>query len=157
MTELTREEEYEIVSKHLASITTLRKFAQTKDFEWLEDVKEKLDALLGEAREEYELKKLEAEELEQKRQRILQQINETGLDLNLLFEPITVSSLTGKKAKTKKGARKPKYRFTDENGNTVEWSGNGRSPSALKKLLDEGHSLDEFLIDKPSSQAENNG
>ncbi|MCZ8812470.1 H-NS family nucleoid-associated regulatory protein [Escherichia albertii] len=146
MTDLTREEEYEIITKHLSSITTLRKFALSKDFEWLDDVKEKLDALLSEAREEYELKKLEAEEREQKRLEALRFIEQLGFDVNSISEPVTVGGLKTKRSKGKSGVRKAKYRFTDENGKIKEWSGNGKRPLALNKLLDEGHSLEEYLI-----------
>ncbi|EDM3788574.1 H-NS histone family protein [Escherichia coli] len=148
MTELSKDEEYGIVSKHLGSITALRKFAQTKDFEWLEEVKGKLEALISESREEYELKKLEAEELEQKRQQALEYIRSLGLDPESLAEPVTVGGIKTKRKNAKSGARKAKYRFTDEGGNAKEWSGNGKRPSALQKLLDAGHSLDEYLINK---------
>ncbi|WP_243465111.1 hypothetical protein [Photorhabdus temperata] len=66
MTELTKEQEYEIVSKYLTGLTTLRKFAQTKDFDWLEDVYQKLEVIVDESRESSRLARLEIEEKEQK-------------------------------------------------------------------------------------------
>ena len=38
MTELTREEEYGIIIKHLTSITSFRKFASQQDFDSLVDI-----------------------------------------------------------------------------------------------------------------------
>lgn len=148
MTELSKDEEYGIVSKHLGTLTALRKFAQTKDFEWLEEVKGKLEALITESRKEYELKKLAAEELEQKRKQALEYIRSLGLDPDYLTEPVTVGGIKSQRKNAKSGVRKAKYRFTDELGNAKEWSGNGKSPSALQTLLDAGHSLDEYLINK---------
>lgn len=145
MTELTKEEEYDIISKHLGRITSLRKFSQTKDFEWLEDVRNKMDALLGEMRDEYEIKKRKAEELEEKRQKALEYILSLGLSPETLSEPVTISGL---KSKPKKSAseKKAKYHFNDEQGNIKEWSGVGRTPSVINKLIEEGYSLEDFLI-----------
>ena len=50
-------------------------------------------------------------------------------------------------AKVNKGRKfPPKYRFTDENGQERTWSGQGARPRALQKLLNEGRSLESFLI-----------
>ncbi|WP_313685399.1 H-NS family nucleoid-associated regulatory protein, partial [Pantoea sp.] len=39
-----------------------------------------------------------------------------------------------------------KYSYTDENGEEKSWTGQGRTPAAIKKALDAGKSLDSFLI-----------
>ncbi|HBY9737764.1 DNA-bending protein with chaperone activity [Klebsiella pneumoniae] len=41
MTELTREDEYNIILKHLGSITSLRKFADQQNFSLLEEISNK--------------------------------------------------------------------------------------------------------------------
>lgn len=52
-----------------------------------------------------------------------------------------------KKIRKQVARKKPKYRFKDEEGKTQTWSGNGRRPTALVKLLEEsGRPLDDFLI-----------
>ncbi|WP_350305627.1 H-NS histone family protein [Photorhabdus viridis] len=146
MTELTKEQEYEIVSKHLTGLTTLRKFAQTKDFDWLKEVYVKLEVIVDESREYSRLARLEIEEKEQKRLEVLRIIEEIGLDINTINIPITLSGFKPKKLNTGKGkTRKPKYQF-NENGEIKYWSGNGKRPLGLQKLLNEGHLLDEFLI-----------
>lgn len=43
---------------------------------------------------------------------------------------------------------KAKYRYTDEQGITTTWSGRGKTPKIFLKLLDDGHVIDEFLINK---------
>lgn len=42
----------------------------------------------------------------------------------------------------------PKYKYTDEVGNVLTWSGRGKKPKALMKLLEEGNSLNQYLISK---------
>ena len=40
----------------------------------------------------------------------------------------------------------PKYRYTAPDGSEVTWSGRGRKPEAFIKLIEQGHSIDEYLI-----------
>ncbi|WP_312123587.1 H-NS family nucleoid-associated regulatory protein, partial [Pantoea vagans] len=47
----------------------------------------------------------------------------------------------------KRAPRPAKYSYTDENGEQKSWTGQGRTPAAIKKALDSGKSLDSFLID----------
>lgn len=144
MSELTKDEEYQIVAKHLSGLGNLRKFAQTKDFEWLEDVCSKLKSIVEEEREAFELAKLEAEELENKRQKAIQLIEEMGFSVESLSEPVTTGT---KKLKRSKKSTAPKYRFTDPvTGNVDTWTGIGRMKKGLQALLNDGHTLAEYLI-----------
>ncbi|HGJ5877465.1 MAG TPA: H-NS family nucleoid-associated regulatory protein [Arsenophonus sp.] len=142
---LKKEDEYQIISKHLSSITTIRKFALTKDFDWLQEVKDKLDAVVEENRKLFEQAKREAKEKEKQRLDLLKLIEESGFSLDSLLQPVTTGKIKTKK-KNSVNARKPKYEFLDENGDIQTWSGNGKPPSALQKLLDDGNALEEFLI-----------
>ena len=67
---------------------------------------------------------------------------------DLLSQGLTIEDLVSlEPAKVNKGRKfPPKYRFTDENGQERTWSGQGARPRALQKLLDEGQSLESFLI-----------
>ncbi|NDL01534.1 H-NS family nucleoid-associated regulatory protein [Photorhabdus bodei] len=148
MTTLTTEKEYDIVSAYLSRISLLRRFAQTKDVEWLEDAYKTLEVVVQESKETFRLMSLEAEQKEQKRLEILRMIEEIGLNPNTINIPVTFSDFKPKKSNAGKGkTRKPKYQFND-NGEIKYWSGNGKKPSGLQKLLNEGHSLNEFLIQK---------
>lgn len=142
---LKREDEYQIISKHLSSITTIRKFALTKDFEWLQEVKDKLEAVIEENRELFEQARKEAEEKEKKRLDLLKMIEDSGFSLESLLNPVTKVKIKTKK-KSSINARKPKYEFLDENGEIQTWSGNGKPPTTLQKLLDDGNPLEDFLI-----------
>nr|WP_244596253.1 H-NS family nucleoid-associated regulatory protein [Escherichia coli] len=71
---------------------------------------------------------------------------------------VPVSAIAGTmetKRKSKGGVRKAKYIFEDENGDTRTWSGNGKMPLALRKQLNEGCTLETFLIEKPSQHEQN--
>ncbi|MBS0861920.1 H-NS family nucleoid-associated regulatory protein [Providencia rettgeri] len=150
MTELTREEKYKITSESLTGLTELRKFAKTKNFEWLENLANQLNGIVEEQREEFELRKLELAELEEKRLKAIKYLEELGLDPETIH--ISVFETTDKKGKKGKSRNTPaKYRFTHpETGKTDTWTGIGRMKKGLQLLIDAGHSLDEFLIDKAS-------
>ncbi|WP_421178171.1 H-NS family nucleoid-associated regulatory protein [Aeromonas jandaei] len=47
--------------------------------------------------------------------------------------------------RSKRSPRPPKYRFIDQ-GVEKTWTGQGRTPNALKTQLSQGRQLDEFLI-----------
>ncbi|END4451164.1 H-NS histone family protein, partial [Escherichia coli] len=38
------------------------------------------------------------------------------------------------------------YKYTDVNGETKTWTGQGRTPKALAEQLEAGKTLDDFLI-----------
>ncbi|MEY0290290.1 H-NS family nucleoid-associated regulatory protein [Providencia rettgeri] len=148
MTELTREEKYKITSESLTGLTELRKFAKTKNFEWLENLANQLNGIVEEQREEFELRKLELAELEEKRLKAIKYLEELGLDPETIN--ISVFETTDKKGKKGKSKNTPaKYRFTHpETGKIDTWTGVGRMKKGLQQLIDAGHSLDEYLIEK---------
>ncbi|HGG5823051.1 TPA: H-NS family nucleoid-associated regulatory protein [Salmonella enterica subsp. enterica serovar Saintpaul] len=147
MTELTKDDEYSIISKTLLNIRSLRAYAREVVFEQLTEMQEKLNAVIEERREEAEREAAERQELEAKRQQAIEYIISLGLDPESLLAPVTADTVKTRR-KAKGGVRKAKYRFKDENGEIREWSGNGKRPLALQKLLDEGHFMEDFLIDK---------
>lgn len=142
MSELTKEDEYGIISRTMMNIRSLRVFAREIDFEQLLEMQEKLNVVIEERRED-----AERQELEAKRQQAIEYIISLGLDPESLLAPVTADTVKTRR-KAKGGVRKAKYRFKDENGEIREWSGNGKRPLALQKLLDEGHFMEDFLIDK---------
>lgn len=146
MTDLTREDEYNIILKHLGSITSLRKFADQQNFNLLEEISNKFIAIIAERREAEELRQLELQELEEKRLKALEYLESIGLSPDEL--KVSVFENEPKRKKKSKGstARKAKYAHTDEQGKTHYWTGVGRISNYFKALTDQGHDLEEFLI-----------
>jgi DNA-binding protein H-NS len=66
---------------------------------------------------------------------------EDGIDINEL-----IGTVNNEPKKRKRTPLPPKYRFLDENGLEKTWTGQGRTRSALQKLIDQGCYLDEFEI-----------
>ena len=129
--------------KSLNNIRTLRAQARELPLEVLEEVLEKLTVVVEERREEDSAKQAEIEERNQKLQTFRQMMEDEGINPEDLLGVFTAKS---DKVKKVREPRPAKYKYTNEDGETKTWTGQGRTPKALAKQLVAGKSLDEFLI-----------
>ncbi|SDB07579.1 DNA-binding protein H-NS [Pseudidiomarina indica] len=110
----------------------------------LEAVKEKLERIIDDRREEEaEMLKMEEEKL-RKVEEVKRLMDELGVGLTeLVGEDVTpaVASTTRKRA-----PKPPKYAIIDAHGERITWTGQGRMPNALKAAIESGKSLEDFLI-----------
>ncbi|PPI88078.1 DNA-binding protein [Candidatus Pantoea edessiphila] len=127
--------------KILNNIRTLR--AQTRELPLadLEEILEKLTVVVTERREEAETEELQNREKKEKLSKYRKMLLEDGIDPNELLGVIEV----GKK-RNKRIPRPAKYFYTDENGTRKSWTGQGRTPVAIKKAIASGKNLDSFRI-----------
>ncbi|MCM0147357.1 H-NS histone family protein [Photobacterium galatheae] len=125
--------------KALLNLRSLRALAREYSLEQLNEALEKLQTVVAE-RQESEAEEIAKEkEREDKLNQYREMLMADGIDPEELMASLG-------KTKTKRAARPPKYKFIDENGEEKTWTGQGRTPTALKKALDEGKSLDDFKI-----------
>lgn len=96
MSELTKEDEYGIISRTMMNIRSLRVFAREVDFEQLLEMQEKLNVVVEERREDAEREAAERAERERKRQELLQLIAGEG------FSPEELLGITEDAPKTRK-------------------------------------------------------
>ncbi|MCD9497382.1 H-NS family nucleoid-associated regulatory protein [Photobacterium carnosum] len=126
--------------KALLNLRSLRALSREYTLEQLEEALDKLTTVVTErsdAEAEEQAKETERnEKLTQYREMLLAD----GID------PEELLANLAKAPKTKRATRPAKYKFIDENGDEKTWTGQGRTPSALKKALDEGQPLEEFEI-----------
>ncbi|WP_217532210.1 H-NS family nucleoid-associated regulatory protein [Vibrio metschnikovii] len=132
------------LTKTLLNIRSLRAYARDLTLEQLEEALDKLTTVVQERKELEEQEKAAMAEQEAKLSAIAEQIAKEGIDVSAL-----ISALAGEtKTKAKQGKRAPrpaKYKYMD-NGVEKTWTGQGRTPLAIQKALDEGKSLEEFAI-----------
>jgi len=126
----------------LNNIRTLR--AQSREIELpvLEELLEKLQIVVLERQEEEELRAAEEAEKAAKLEKYRQMLEAEGISV----EELTSTVATTGKGKAKREPRPAKYRYTDEQGKTKTWTGQGRTPSAITSALESGKSLEDFLI-----------
>lgn len=127
--------------KSLNNIRTLRAQARELDLPLLEDILDKLNAVVSERREEETANASVIRERNEKIEKYRALLLEDGIDP----EELTAISSDKKLSKPRK-ERPAKYKFLDENGVQRTWTGQGRTPKALKEQTDAGKPLDDFLI-----------
>ncbi len=130
-----------VALQKLNNIRTLRAMARDFSIDVLEDILEKVRIVTEEKREEQHAQAEVLAEREEKINLILSMMEEDGLDPSLLM-----GATAGKGTGAKRAARPAKYRFTDTNGEVKTWTGQGRTPKPIAQALEQGKSLDDFLI-----------
>ncbi|ASL96041.1 H-NS histone family protein (plasmid) [Serratia ureilytica] len=140
---MSENDTYTKVRGLLSNIRSVRAFARETDFDLLVEMQEKLNIVIEERREEAEREKKERAERETKRLELLQLIQSEGFDPS---ELLGIESSGGSSKKSKTGVKRaPKYQY-EQDGAMHYWSGVGRKPRPIQDALDQGKSLDSFLI-----------
>ncbi|WP_136810148.1 H-NS family nucleoid-associated regulatory protein [Desulfosediminicola flagellatus] len=123
-------------------ITHARRFkSATKGFslEQLQEVKTKLDTIIDDRiAEAEEAKRANAEKIE-KIEKYREMMAADGIELEDLADEAPVK-------KGKRAPRPPKYGITNDAGEYITWTGQGRMPNVFKTKVDAGQSIDTFLI-----------
>ncbi|EKI5994902.1 H-NS histone family protein, partial [Salmonella enterica] len=109
--------------KALNNIRTLRAHARETDLATLEEMLEKLSAVVEDRREEESAVRKEQEERQAKLEAFRQKLLEDGIDPAELLAAVGSSQ---PKTKSPRAPRPAKYKYTDENGNEQTWTGQGR-------------------------------
>ncbi|WP_455821209.1 histone-like nucleoid-structuring protein H-NS [Pseudomonas cerasi] len=130
--------------KILNNIRTLRAQARECSLETLEEMLEKLEVVVNERRDEDNQAQAEVEERTRKLQQYRDMLIADGIDPNELLSTLAAAKAPGK---AKRAARPAKYSYTDENGESKTWTGQGRTPAVIKKAIEEqGKKLEDFLM-----------
>ncbi|MEV4978496.1 H-NS histone family protein [Enterobacter ludwigii] len=129
--------------KSLNSTRTLRAQGRELPLEVLEEILEKLNVIVDERRKEETSKAAELQARKEKLDTLRKLMEEDGINPEELLGSFQAKSSA---TKTSREARPAKYSFTDENGETKTWTGQGRTPKALAEQLATGKRLDDFLI-----------
>ncbi|MGL9760523.1 MAG: H-NS family histone-like protein [Symbiopectobacterium sp.] len=126
----------------LSNIRSLRTQARDIDLETLEELLSKFTAIVEERRaEDSKIQKEQAERLA-KLDAIRAQLLEDGINPAELLE-----SVKSKAAKAKRDPRPAKYKYINENGTEQTWTGQGRTPKAIREAIDCGSKmLEDFKI-----------
>ncbi len=138
---MTKQEEFNIVTKYFNNFASLRAFSKEKELSFLEKAEKNLAQIIKDRKEAIELEKMEQEERERERKALIEKIEAEGWTIKDLLNE------SGKSSKRATSKAKNKYTFLDEQGNTQYWTGRGRMPAALKAKIDAGESLESFLIE----------
>jgi len=121
----------------------LRAQARECSLETLEEMLEKLDVVVNERREEESHAQAENAERSRKLEQYREMLLADGIDPNELLNALSENKTV---TKARRAARPAKYSYVDENGENRTWTGQGRTPAVIKKAIEEGKQLDDFLL-----------
>jgi DNA-binding protein H-NS len=131
--------------KILLNLRSLRAYSRELTLEQLNEAHSKLLLVVEERREEEAKLREQEQAKEAKLAAIARQIKDQGIDINEVISALSSAS-SSTKQKSKRTPRPAKYKYTDASGKEQFWTGQGRTPSIIQKSLDNGKSLDDFLI-----------
>lgn len=131
-----------VMLQSLNNIRTLRAMAREFSIDVLEEMLEKFRVVTKERREEEERLQRQRAEQQEKINTLLELMKADGISPEELFGGEVATARTGKKRQP----RPAKYRYTDLNGQSKTWTGQGRTPKPIAQALAAGKSLDDFLI-----------
>ncbi|CEO39812.1 transcriptional regulator [Photobacterium kishitanii] len=126
--------------KALLNLRSLRALSREYTLEQLEEALDKLTTVVTERSEAEAEEQAKENERNEKLAQYREMLLADGID------PEELLASLAKAPKAKRASRPAKYKFIDENGDEKTWTGQGRTPSALKKALDDGQALEEFEI-----------
>lgn len=131
------------MTEFLEILTHARRFkAAVKDLslEELHDLNNKLQKIIEEREELAKEEQAAMADRIAKIEDIQKQMAEVGLSLEDLGASGAKASVTKKRA-----ARPPKYKI-EVNGEAITWTGQGRMPKVFKAQVDNGRTMEDFLI-----------
>jgi DNA-binding protein H-NS len=131
--------------KNLNNIRILRAQARELPVEALEEILEKLTIVVEERQEEETSQRKEVEERQAKLEAFRAKLLEDGIDPSELLSTLKAGQ-SKVKTKTSRAPRPAKYKYLDEDGSEKTWTGQGRTPRAIAKALEEGKKLEDFEI-----------
>ncbi|HEF0011248.1 TPA: H-NS histone family protein [Citrobacter freundii] len=127
--------------KALNNIRTLRAQARETDLATLEEILEKLTAIVEDKRQEETIAQQQNAERQSKIEALRAQLLEDGIDPSELLGSVKSSRPTAVRA-----PRPAKYKYIDENGDEKTWTGQGRTPKVIAAALESGKVLEDFAM-----------
>ncbi|MBL1639138.1 DNA-binding protein [Klebsiella pneumoniae] len=127
--------------KTLNNIRTLRAQARETDLATLEEILEKLTAIVEDKRQEETIAKQQNAERQGKIEALRAQLLEDGIDPSELLGNVKSSRPAALRV-----PRPAKYKYIDENGDEKTWTGQGRTPKVIAAALESGKVLEDFAI-----------
>lgn len=129
--------------KVLSNIRILRAQARDLDLATLEELYEKLTAVVEERRSDEESFQKEQKERLEKLEAYRKMLEDDGISAEDLLAVASTTKQSKGKVRTPRPA---KYKYTDTNGETKTWTGQGRTPKPIADALEAGQTLADFEI-----------
>lgn len=130
--------------KVLLNIRSLRAAVRDLPFEQLEEIKEKFDTVVQEQLKAAEAEQAAKLEYEKKLAEFRELMITEGISAEDLVGGVTVGAASSA-SRTKRAPRPAKYAYLVD-GEERTWTGQGRMPAQIATAVENGKSLEDFLI-----------
>ena len=130
--------------KVLLNIRSLRAAVRDLPFEQLEEIKEKFDTVVQEQLKAAEAEQAAKLEYEKKLAEFRELMITEGISAEDLVSGVTVGAASAA-SRTKRAPRPAKYAYLVD-GEERTWTGQGRMPAQIATAVENGKSLEDFLI-----------
>lgn len=130
--------------KVLLNIRSLRAAFRDLPFEQLEEIKEKFDTVVQEQLKAAEAEQAAKLEYEKKLAEFRELMITEGISAEDLVGGVTVGAASAA-SRTKRAPRPAKYAYLVD-GEERTWTGQGRMPAQIATAVENGKSLEDFLI-----------
>lgn len=125
----------------LNNIRVIRAAAREMPYETMEEIREKLNAIVDDLRDENQARVSQDAERLAKVEKYREMLLQDGIDPADL-----AGSDQPRRQKAARAPRPAKYRYTDTDGSEKTWTGQGRTPLAMATALAAGQKIEDFLI-----------
>lgn len=129
--------------KVINNVRTLRAQSRKLPLETLEEILSKFTLVVDERRQEEAQLQKQRQEKQNKLEALRHQLMEDGIDPAELLSAATAAS--GKNS-SNRIPRPAKYQYTDIQGVTKSWTGQGRMPKVIASAISAGKKLEDFEI-----------
>lgn len=140
------DERYISVLKILSNRRSLRAFIRELNAEQVEDITSSIQELSKERLDQIAQHEEAEKERQQKIEEYIELMRLDGIDVSEFIQ--VGEEVTKKVARKPRAVTPPKYEYIKEDGSTATWTGQGRTPKAIATAIQNGHSIEEFLINK---------
>ncbi|MCK3657386.1 hypothetical protein A4G18_01280 [Pasteurellaceae bacterium Pebbles2] len=128
--------------KTLNNLRSLRAVINTIDLEQAESILAKVQSIVENKRQEEVAKAQEQAERQQLIEKYRNELKAKGIDVSEL----ALADAANEKVKKARRTMPAKYKYTNENGEVIHWTGQGRMPKVMREALEKGKKLTDFAV-----------
>ncbi|MDH2925499.1 DNA-binding protein H-NS [Nicoletella semolina] len=134
------------VLRTLSNIRSLRVIARESTLEQMEELLNKITAVVEEKREAAKIQEAENLRRLESLKKFKALLDEDGISLEELASLFSGSAKGEGKKRDNRQVNPARYKYVNDKGQYKTWTGQGRMPLTIQRALDEGKSLAEFEI-----------
>ncbi|MEZ8959491.1 H-NS family nucleoid-associated regulatory protein [Vibrio lentus] len=124
----------------------LARLFESLDFEQAVELKTDIDEAFNNRKEAHDTQMKEKEEKQKRINEVVSSVSHLVSKGDVDFDEIQEAIESARASANKRSPRPPKYKYLDK-GEEKTWTGQGRTPTVIQNQIDQGKTLESFLIE----------